>query len=127
MGKDIIFRFRCIGDRALLRAMNVNLGIWDKLSRLVVCLLLVAGFLGVAVWYWPLIQTNERLRKNIFEINNRIQKEVEIAKALNASIEAIRTDRRTVERLAREILCYAKPGETIIYFQPPSANNPTKP
>ena len=106
--------------------MNVNLGIWDKLTRLVVCLLLVAGVLGVAVWYWPLIQKNERMRKSILELNQKIQKEEEKAKFLNASIEAIRTDRRTVERLAREILCYAKPGETIIFFQSQSASNPVK-
>jgi len=103
--------------------VNVNLGIWDKLTRLVVCLLLMAGVLGVAVWYWPLIQKNERMRKDIFELNGRIQKEEEIAKTLSASIEAIRTDRRTVERLAREILCYAKPGETVIFFEPPSAKD----
>ena len=39
--------------------MKVDLGIWDKLTRLVIFLLFVAGVLGVAVWYLPLIRQNE--------------------------------------------------------------------
>jgi hypothetical protein len=36
--------------------MHVNLGIWDKLSKLMVFLLFIAGILGVSVWYFPLIK-----------------------------------------------------------------------
>ena len=106
--------------------MNVNLGIWGKLTRVVVFLLLLAGFLGVALWYWPLIQHNEQMRKKILELDTKIQKEEAIAKQQKISIDAIRTDPRTVERLARETLWYAKPGETVIRFEPPSTNNPVK-
>ena len=106
--------------------MNVNLGIWGKLTRLVVCLLLLAGVLGVALWYWPLIQYNERMRKRILELDTQIQREEETAKQHKTSIDAIRTDPKTVERLARGKLGYAKPGETVIRFEPPSTNNPTK-
>lgn len=106
--------------------MNVNLGIWDKLTRLVVCLLLMAGVLGVALSYWPLIQKNERMRKSILDLDDKIKKEEETAKQLKASIEAIRTDPKTVDRLARETLGYAKPGETIIIFRTPPANSSAK-
>ena len=106
--------------------MNVNLGIWDKLTRVVVFLLLLAAFLGVALWYWPLIQHNEKMRKRILELDTRIQKEEEIAKQQKTSIDAIRADPKTVSRLAREKLGYAKPGETVIRFEPPSTNSPAK-
>ena len=106
--------------------MNVNLGIWDKLTRVVVFLLLLAAFLGVALWYWPLIQRNEKMRKWILELDTRIQKEEETAKQQEISIKAIRVDPKTVERLARETLGYAKPGETVIRFEPPYTNSPAK-
>ena len=102
--------------------MKVNLGIWDKLSRLVVCLLLLAGGLGVALSYWPLIRHNERMRTRINELDDRIKKEEATAKQQKTSIDAIRTDPKTVERLAREKLGYAKPGETVIRFEPAPTN-----
>ena len=43
--------------------VNVDLGIWSKLTRVVIFLLLAAGLLGVALWYFPLIKQNERMRK----------------------------------------------------------------
>ncbi|SVC66129.1 uncharacterized protein METZ01_LOCUS318983, partial [marine metagenome] len=35
---------------------RVNLGIWDKLTKAVVFLLIIAALLAVAVWYLPLIK-----------------------------------------------------------------------
>jgi hypothetical protein len=49
-------------------AMNVNLGIWDKLSKLMVFLLFVAGLLAVFFWYLPLIQQNQRYRKQLLTL-----------------------------------------------------------
>ena len=43
--------------------MNVDLGIWSKLTKLVVALFLVAGLMTLALWYLPQIQKNERYRK----------------------------------------------------------------
>lgn len=107
--------------------MNVNLGIWDKLTKLIVLLLLLASLLGIALWYFPLIRHNERLRKEILVLEAEIRKEEENQKRLKASIDAL-GDPRTVERLAREKLSYAKPGETIIRFESPPTNNaPSRP
>ena len=38
--------------------MKVDLGIWDKLTKLVIFLLFLAGLVGLAVWYLPLIKQN---------------------------------------------------------------------
>jgi cell division protein FtsB len=102
--------------------MNVDLGIWNKLTRVVIFLLFVAVLLGVGVWYLPLIKENERVRKRILVYDNKIQKEVEAGKQLKASIEALHHDPKAVERVARETLGYAKAGETVIRFEAPATN-----
>ena len=102
--------------------MKVDLGIWNKLNRLVIFLLFIAGILGVAVWYLPLIKQNERMRKSNLRLEAEIQKEEETARQLKASIDALRYDAKAVERLARERLGYAKAGETVIRFEDPSSN-----
>jgi cell division protein FtsB len=103
--------------------MNVDLGIWSKLTRFVVFLLFLAGLLGVAIWYLPLIQHNERLRKQILQKEAEIRKQEEYGKQLKASIESLRRDPKAVERLARERFGYAKQGETIIRFEAPVTNS----
>jgi cell division protein FtsB len=102
--------------------VNVDLGIWSKLTRVAICLILAAGILLVAVWYLPLIKTNERYRKETLRLDTQIQKEHEIQKQLKTSLDALRNDPKAVERLAREKFGYAKPGETVILFEPPPTN-----
>lgn len=102
--------------------MKVDLGIWDKLTRLVIFLLFVAGLLVVAIWYLPLIKHNERMRKEILRLDNQIDKEAEDGRKLKTSIDALRHDPKAIERLARERLGYAKAGETVIRFSEPPTN-----
>jgi len=102
--------------------MNVDLGIWDKLTRLALLLLFVAVLLLVAVWYLPLIKQNERYRRNILQLDTRIQRALDEGKQLKASYEALRHDPKAVERVARERLGYARTGETVIRFEAPLTN-----
>jgi cell division protein FtsB len=99
--------------------MSVDLGIWSKLTRGVVILILLAVVLGVALWYAPLIRHNERMRKEILRLDTHIQQEEATARQLKISIDALSHDPKTVERLVRERLGYAKPGETVIRFEEP--------
>ena len=103
--------------------MNVDLGIWNKLTRVVIVLCLVAGLIGIGLWYLPLIRQNERMRREVQRLDTQIQKEDESSKQLKTSIDALRNDPKAVERLTREKLGYAKPGETVIRFEEPAANN----
>jgi len=102
--------------------MKADLSIWDKLTRVVIFLLFIAGLLLVAIWYLPLIRTNERMRQEIQRLDTLIQKEEETGKQLRTSIEALRRDPKAVERLARERLGYAKTGEIVIRFEEPVTN-----
>jgi cell division protein FtsB len=106
--------------------MKVDLGIWDRLSRLIILLLIVAAVLGVALWYLPVIQKNEKLRRDILNWESKIEKELERNRRLSAELEAYR-DPRSVERLARERLNYARPEELIIRFETPTPTNSPPP
>lgn len=94
--------------------------IWDYLTRIVVVLLLVAALLAAFVWTVPLMRQNEQMRKEVYRLDGKIQEETDQQKRLKNSLDAQR-DPRTVERLAREKLGYAKPGETVVRF----SQNPT--
>jgi cell division protein FtsB len=107
--------------------MNVDLGIWDKLRRLVVLLLFVAALLGVIVWYLPLINQNEHVRQAILEKEFQIRQEEARGRQLDSAIRALRNEPRAVERAVREKLGYIKPGETRFQFEPASASRSPQP
>ncbi len=101
--------------------MRVNLGIWSKLNRLVLFLFVLAGLAAVGSSYIPLIQQNEAYRRDILTLDRRIAEEELKARQLKAAIESVQHDPRTLERLAREKLGYARTNETVIRFEPPAA------
>lgn len=105
--------------------MNVDLGIWGKLTRVVIGLVVIALLGIIWQWYLPVIKQNERMRRNTLSLDNQIQKEEATQKQLKASIDTLRYDTNAVERLAREKLRYAKPGETVIVFEPAVTNQTT--
>ena len=107
--------------------MNVDLGIWGKLARFILGLLCLAILIGVGLWYRPLIDSNQRWRKRDLELEKQIRQEEKTAEQLKASITSMQ-DPKTVERLAREKLGYAKPGETVIRFETaPTDNSNSRP
>lgn len=105
--------------------MKVDLGIWNKLTWLVIFLGFLAGIGLVAGSYLPLINQNEAMRRKIDDLSTQIQHEEDTAKNLRASIDALQHDPRTVERMAREILLYSKPNETVIRYAEPDTNGMT--
>ena len=100
----------------------VDLGIWDKLTWMAIALGLAGGLVLVGGWYLPLINQNENLRKQVLRLNSQIQQEEESAKRLKSSIDALHHDPKTIERLAREKLGYAKADEVVIRFEPAATN-----
>ncbi len=107
-------------------SMNVDLGIWDTLRRIVVGLLFLAALSLVVVCYGPLVQNNERVRRENMRLEQLIRQKEEQVKQQESAIRAIRTDPRAVERLGREKFGYIKPGETRIQFDPPVTNSPAR-
>lgn len=103
---------------------RMDLGIWDKLIKAMVILVIIAALLAVAVWYLPLIKQNERMRAEILRLQGEVAKEETIAARRKLAIEALRNDPETVERYAREKLGLSKAGETVIRFEEPDPNAP---
>ena len=99
---------------------RVDLGIWNKLTKAVVFLLIIAALIAVAVWYLPLIKQNERMRTEILRLDGEVAVQEEIALHRKIQIESMRNDPRTVERYARERLGLAKVGETVFRFEEPN-------
>ena len=93
-------------------------GIWSKLTKVVVGLIVLAVLLLIGMCYLPLIQENTRMRAQILKLDRQIQDEQKKSEQLQSQIDALRNDPKTVERLAREKLGYAKPDETVIRFEP---------
>lgn len=106
--------------------MKPDLGIWDKLNRAALWLLIVAGVIGVVVLFTPLFRQKERLHKELIRLDSQIEKARQENKQLDASVKLLSRDPKTIERLAREKLGYSKPGETIIRFVP-GTNTPVQP
>ena len=94
---------------------------WHRLSQLVIGLIIMACLLGVFFWYLPVFEQNARMRQQILTLENQVRVEEQKQKMLETAIRNLKEDPKTVERLARERLGYAKPGETVIYFEPPKA------
>jgi cell division protein FtsB len=97
--------------------MNVNLGIWDKLSKLVIFLLFVAVLAFVFWWYLPLIQKNQNYRKKLLALEAETVQQEKANRQLRSSIDAIQNDPKTIERMAREKLGWAKSNEMVVRFQ----------
>jgi cell division protein FtsB len=98
--------------------VNVNLGIWSKLTSVVVVLVVTAVVLLIGACYLPVIQENARMEAQIVKLQGQVQTEQQKAKQLQDEIDALQNDPKAVERLAREKLGYARPDETVIYFEP---------
>jgi cell division protein FtsB len=105
--------------------MNAGQSIWDQLFRLVRALLIVAALLGVFLWYQPVIEKNRRLRGDELKLENEIARETDAATNLEASLRSLQNP-TTIERLARERLSYAKPGENVVHFDPPPGGSQTQ-
>jgi cell division protein FtsB len=102
--------------------VKVDLGIWGKLTQVVIALVAVAILLLIGMTYLPLIQQNENYRREIDQLDKEIQNQAEISRELKSEIDALKNDPKTVERLAREKLRYARPDETIVHFDSPVTN-----
>jgi cell division protein FtsB len=107
--------------------MKVNVGIWDKLSKLTVFLLLLAAMSYVFYrWYLPLIQQNQRYRKELLLLDARSAESEKFRGQLKASIDSLQNDPRAVERLAREKLSLAKTNEMVVRFEPAADRNASR-
>lgn len=104
--------------------MKVDFGIWSRLTQVVLALVGLAVLLLIGMAYVDPIKQNEQMRRRIDTLDAEVEKQTQIAKQLRAELDALRYDPKTVERLARERLGYARSNETVIYFDATATNPP---
>jgi len=92
------------------------MNVWKFTQRM--CLLASAGLLVAIVLrlFLPLIERQKELRAKKESVALDIQKEAEQLRMLKLKQEKLREDPRFIEKIAREDLGYAKPGETVFRF-----------
>jgi cell division protein FtsB len=98
--------------------------IWNRLSWVVAVLLLAAGALTVGAWYLPEIRRNQDLQGERLKLDRQLAEVRARGDYLRASIHSLTNDPAAVERIIRERFGLAKPGETVVHFEPPAANPP---
>jgi cell division protein FtsB len=64
------------------------------------------------------------MRRRIDQLDAELDKQRQDSKRLQAEFDALRNDPKTVERLARQSLGYAKTDETVIHFEASVTNPP---
>jgi cell division protein FtsB len=89
---------------------------WKFIQR--VCLILsVALVIGIVLrLFLPLIEKQKGLRAQEAQVRQDIQHDAEQLRMLKLKQEKLQDDPRYIEKIAREDLGYAKPGETVFRF-----------
>ena len=96
---------------------KVDLGIWTWLTQAVVALIAIAALLLIMMAYLPEIKKNQNMRKELDRLETDLAQQKQVSDQLQMQLSALRNDPKTVERLAREKLGYAKPDETVVRFE----------
>ena len=89
---------------------------WKFIQRICLIASVLLLILIVLKLFLPLIEQQKELRARADEVRQDIQREAEQLRMLKMKQEKLQEDPRFIEKIAREDLGYAKPGETVFRF-----------
>ena len=89
---------------------------WKFIQRICLIASVLLLILIVLKLFLPLIEQQKELRAREDEVRQDIQREAEQLRMLKMKQEKLQEDPRFIEKIAREDLNYAKPGETVFRF-----------
>jgi cell division protein FtsB len=92
--------------------------VWSRLLPFTYVLLGIGVVSLGGVIYWPQFQRTQDLQARKASIQREIEMEQNRNLKLQDELYALRDDRFYVERMARDVLHYGRPGETIFKFAP---------
>ena len=101
--------------------MKVDLGIWEKLTRVIIGLLITATLVAITLRYLPGIRANEMQRRQILLLQAEHDLLIARSNTLRSQIDVFLSP-RAVERLARVFLNRARSNELVIRIEPPVTN-----
>ena len=92
------------------------MNVWKFTQRLSL-LAIVALTVGIVLrLFLPLLERQKELRAKEAALREDIQTEAEQLRMLKLTPDKLQEDPRYIEKIAREDLGYAKPGETVFRF-----------
>lgn len=94
----------------------LSMNFWVFIYRAGWVALLILILIGLSAVFTPQIKQYHELRRKEAAIQEDIRLEDEILQHLRDQQEKLQSDPRFVEKVAREELGYAKPGETVFRF-----------
>jgi cell division protein DivIC len=93
------------------------MNVWKFIYRLgLIASILMVVAIVVFHFFLPKIREQRELRAREEELQQDIQRAAEQLRMLKLKQEKLQTDPRFIEKIAREDLGYAKPGETVFRF-----------
>lgn len=92
------------------------MSVWVLIYRVSSALVIAVAVIWIGSLFYPQIKQVRDLSSRQKEIESEIQREEEILRHLRLKQERLRNDPRYVEKIAREELGLAKPGETVFKF-----------
>ena len=93
------------------------MNLWKFIQR--ICLILSVALIAAIIafrFFLPKIKEQRELRAQAAAVRQNIQREAEQLRMLKLKQEKLQEDPRFIEKIAREDLGYAKPGETVFRF-----------
>jgi cell division protein FtsB len=101
------------------------MNIWVFLYRFAWSVLAVVVFAALVAAFYPKIRHFNELQDRHGEMEEEVRLKEELIKHLRDKQERLLNDPRFVEKIAREELGLARPGETVFKFSDDPSTNPT--
>ena len=99
------------------------MNIWVFIYRLAWTVLVIIGIAAVIACFTPKVGQFQDLKKRAARSEQEYKIEEDVLQHLKKKQERLQTDPRFVEKIAREELGLAKPGETVFKFMDDSPTN----
>jgi cell division protein FtsB len=92
------------------------MNIWSLIIRLSWAALAIIVVIALVRTFYPQVQRANEMQRQVEQAEEEVRLEKEMLQHLKAKQERLLSDPRFVERIAREELGLAKPGETVFKF-----------
>lgn len=89
---------------------------WKFAERVGLILVLVLGIAIIAMNYFPQLERERKLHDRVQALESEIRSMEDRLAELKRNQLKLETDPRFIEKVAREELGYARPGETVFRF-----------
>ena len=91
--------------------------VWQRLNRVLVLLLLIAGVLVLASLFLPRFKQLRQSRAEIGSLEQQVNEQKVLYAKNSREVNLLKTDPTYLETITRDRLDLMKPGETIVRFE----------